>query len=55
MAEEERFELSIRITPYDELATRSFKPLTHSSWSIFSFLIMKEIPVATRQPTCIRN
>ena len=40
VAEEERFELSVRITSYAELATQSFKPLTHSS---DPFAIMKEL------------
>ena len=33
VAEEKGFEPLIRFTSYDELATRWFKPLTHSSLS----------------------
>jgi hypothetical protein len=40
LAEEERFELSVGITSYAELATQSFKPLTHSS---SPFAIMEEL------------
>ena len=39
MAEEERFELSEQVSPFVQLATESFKPLTHSS---SPFAIMKE-------------
>ena len=38
MAEDERFELSVQVSPYVQLATEWFKPLTQSS---SPFAIMK--------------